>query len=339
MSHEVTIRENGRAEAVYAFQPAWHGLGVVLDECPDSNTALKEGSLLWDVEQHQLQAQIKREELDNEGNTQNTYDTIPIPGRVANIRSDNNMVLGIVSKHYKVVQNTEAFKFMDDLLESGEIVKYESAGSLKGGKVVWVLARMPGDIEITDKDIVQKYVLFTNSHDGSKAIQALPTSVRVVCWNTLNLALEKESKVLSIRHMGNLQSKLKEARTVLGLTDKRFNEFSDRAKALMSTDLSHDEIKDYFNSLYPDREEAKYNTRRENIRNRLMELVDEPTQTLPGMSGTAWAAWNAVTQYIDHESTVYGQTDDLRAENKMNSTMLGHGNRIKTKAMEMALAI
>jgi hypothetical protein len=153
----------------YTRTAPWHGLGVRVEEVLGSKEALNQAGLDWKVEQTDVYAASGER----------------IPGYKANIRDIDRSVLGIVGDRYKIVQNEEAFAFTDGLL--GEGVKYETAGSLAGGKIVWMLAKLP-EKYIISGDAIEPYLVFCNSHDGSGAIRVAMTPVRVVCQNTLNLA-------------------------------------------------------------------------------------------------------------------------------------------------------
>ena len=154
----------------YVRETPWHGLGTRVMEAPASKDALRLAGLDWKVLQEPVYTQS--EEL--------------IKGYKANVRDSDRKVLGVVTARYKVIQNEEAFSFTDALL--GEGVRYETAGSLQGGRKVWLLARLPHEYIISGEQI-SPYLVFSNTHDGSGAIKVALTPIRVVCNNTLNLAL------------------------------------------------------------------------------------------------------------------------------------------------------
>ena len=161
----------------------WHGLGRIIMDAPASREALELAGLDWQVE------------------SRNIYSGTGamIPGHRANVRSTDDAVLGVVSDRYRIVQNEEAFQFTDDLL--GEGVTYETAGSLQGGKKVWMLARLPRKYLIAGDQVVPYLVIF-NSHDGSSGVKVAMTPIRVVCQNTLNLALNTAKRSwLSLIHI------------------------------------------------------------------------------------------------------------------------------------------
>lgn len=154
----------------YVRQAPWHGLGNRVEHAPNSEEALEKAELDWKV----IQTSIR------------TEDQMEIPGYKANIRESDQRVLGVVTDRYRIVQNSEAFSWTDELL--GEGVRYETAGSLQNGKKVWLLAKLPRIYNVTG-DNVSPYLVFSNSHDGRGAIKVAMTPIRVVCQNTLNLAL------------------------------------------------------------------------------------------------------------------------------------------------------
>ena len=177
----------------YTRTAPWHGLGTKVDEALTSKDALIYAGLDWQVLQEPVYTSAG--EL--------------VSGYKVNVRDTDRNILGIVSDRYKIVQNEEAFSFTDALL--GEGVKYETAGSIANGKIVWMLARMPQRYIISG-DAIEPYLVFSNTHDGSGAIRVAMTPIRVVCQNTLNLALSGAQRSWSARHTSNVLNRLDEAR-------------------------------------------------------------------------------------------------------------------------------
>ena len=189
-------------ESIFSVRETpWHGMGEIVKEAPSSADAIRYAGLDWEVEQQPIYL----------GNG------TKIVGSYANVRSSDGRCLGVVGERYKIVQNAEAFEFTDALL--GEGVRYETAGSLKDGRTVWLLAKMPESIEILG-DKVDPYLVFTNTHDGSGAVRVTMTPIRVVCWNTLNIALNGAKRVWSARHTGSITNKLDEAMETLQFANK-----------------------------------------------------------------------------------------------------------------------
>ncbi len=215
----------------YVRETPWHGLGTRVEEALSSKEALHYSGLDWRVRQEDLM----------------TVEHYPIHGFRANIRNDNHTVLGVVSDRYRVVQNEEAFAFTDNLL--GEGVTYETAGSLCGGKRVWLLARLPEPYQLLGEEVTP-YLVFTNSHDGSGAIRVAATPVRVVCNNTLNLALNTAKRSWSVAHKGNIQKKLEEARNTLFMADQYLKTLQREAERLSMIRLSDKKALSWMNGSY-----------------------------------------------------------------------------------------
>ena len=185
----------------YTRTAPWHGLGTRVLEAPTSSAALSLAGLDWKVVQKPVF----------------TADGLFISGFKANVRDRDSQVLGVVSDRYKVVQNEDAFAFTDELL--GEGVTYETAGSLQNGRRTWILAKLPQRYIIRG-DEIDPYLVFMNSHDGTGAIKAAMTPVRVVCQNTLNLALSTARRSWSTIHTGDIHGKLQDARNTLLYADR-----------------------------------------------------------------------------------------------------------------------
>jgi len=334
MPANITTRKDGTVEAAFAFTPAWHNTGTVVQKAPDGPTMRKISHIDFPVEQWELYAQ---------GFQGNQFIKTQADGLVANVRTDTGDILGIVSEKYKLLQNGEAFDFVDELHMDG-VIKYESAGSLKGGKVVWLLARMPGEgftLGTTDEN--RLYLLFVNSFDATRSIQCFPTEVRVVCWNTLNLALrsDKSKSGFSIRHTGDLKKKLAVASNMMQIVRSDFKGFQQDAQVLASRSVSKAILDDFVMGMIPDPEKESKNaqTRRDNARSYIRQAFLTGPQMLDGIRGSAWAMFNAYTQWIDHESTSRGKTDQARYDNRMLSSMMSKGAVDKNAALELALAL
>ena len=183
----------------YVRQVPWHGLGIRVEEAPSSDEAIRIAGLDWKVIQEEIYSESG----------------IRIPEKFANIRDIDNEVLGVVSKRYNIIQNNEAFDFVDNLV--GGEVKYETAGSLSKGRNVWLLAQLPSEKILDDE--ISNYLVFSNSHDGKSAVKVCCTPIRVVCNNTLNIALSSAKRTWSITHSGDVGNKLVAARDTLRLNE------------------------------------------------------------------------------------------------------------------------
>ena len=260
----------------------WHGLGTVVGVAPDSKSALELAGLDWKV----LQKDIYTESGDL------------IPGYKVNIRDKDEKALGVVTNRYQVVQNEEAFAFTDALLGKG--VRYETAGSLIGGKKVWILAKLPKEYLITG-DRVAPYLVFCNSHDGMGAIRVAITPIRVVCQNTLNLALKEAARSWSAFHRGNIQEKMEEAEKTLLLSDQYMDALERDVERLQKIRLSDKKVLEYMDLLLPmpdhGTEQQLKNVRqqRENLRERYFDAPD-----LRHVGKNAYRFINAVSDFGTH---------------------------------------
>lgn len=311
---------DGKAEAAFALKPAWWDASgeYVLDHVPNSEEMLKAAHLDWQVEKQPI--------YDDDGRR--------IPGFATTIRSDTGLHLGVMSDSYQVVQNRDAFRFMDDLLRDG-IMRYEAAGALRSGRTVWVLARMPGVDTIAEGDNLQRFVLWLNSHDATGSLFAIPTSVRVVCANTATTAIRGQR---GIRHVGDMAEKLSQAHDLLSQANERFTDYRDQAQILANRHYSPTDAKQYVSTLVPEPEESG---RSSSIRERKVQEIERALQNerqnLPTIKGTWWSLYNAVSEAVDH-GRFYGWRGQgrHRAENRMNSVMMGAASDFKQQAFNLA---
>ena len=334
MAHEITIRADGFAEAAFSMTPAWHGLGKVFDHPMTSKECLTAAGLDWKVIQKPVYTYSE---------TDQTYQ--PIEGFLVNAREDNNLVLGMVSNNYKVVQNVEAFEFMDQLVDNHEML-YESAFSLYGGRKVVILARMPGYKEAVKGDALLPYILLSLSHDGTEGIRFGPCVTRVVCANTHAMALGEEDypgqrrvKELSIRHTGDIKTKLQRARDILAVVSQQFSRYAEISQELARKRLTREEWQQFLDILCPmiSPYDPDYTERRAEALRETRDLIGRAyfgprNQTAPE---TAWAAYCAVTEYVDHLPR-RGATPQARAEARFNVALYGIGRDQKQRAWETA---
>lgn len=229
----------------YTRVAPWHGLGVRVESALSSEEALEVSGLNWNVIQRPIMT--------------SNYD--PIPGYKANIRDTDNRVLGVVTDRYRVVQNAEAFAFTDSLL--GEGVKYETVGSLQDGRKIWLLAKLP-DKYIIEGEQIEPYLVFSNTHDGSGAIKVAMTPVRVVCQNTLNIALSSAKRIWSTVHVGDLAAKMDEAHCTLSLAQDYMGKLGTEFSRLSKIRLTDSKVMEYIQMLLP-MDDAPTDIHRNNI--------------------------------------------------------------------------
>ncbi len=325
--HELDMT-TGQAAVFVTGEPAWHKLGTVVANALTSAQAIEMARLNWEVEQWELKAfdrELGKEAL--------------VPGKYANVRKDTGRVLGVVSEHYRIFQNHECYQFMDSLV-ADKLAMFESAGALKDGRVVWMLARIPTEYMAGAQDAIQPYILLTNSHDGSKALRIFPTTIRVVCQNTLNLALQNGlGEGLSIRHRPSLSERVAEARQKLGIIHARFDQFDAELHTMLHKEVAGMELERYFNACTPTTTGKRAEERRRKIVGQFRDNFNNATNTLPGMAGTAWAAYNSVSQYFDHQRSFKGASTLERADHQLESIWFGSSHQAKQDAYQRALML
>ena len=306
MSHGITHHDH--MFSVRAMP--WHGLGVVLDEYPRSiDEALDKAGLGWKVTHGDVLV-VKTPEWTDDFGTKHPAELIPAKGFKANLREDTGEVLGIVSDEYEVVDNRDAFRFLDALI--GSELHFETAGSLWGGRRVWCLARLPEYVELGG-DLSATYIYVANSHDGSMAVTAAVTPIRIVCANTLGAALRQAEhgasaqRTFRFRHTGNLQTKFAEARQVLGMTinyQQQFKALADRLAlepisraALEHRVLRHLWVIDEDTGTRARRQPRAHDRAGARDLPRPRRRRATPPATAPGASGSAF---NAIAEHLDY---------------------------------------
>ena len=328
MPHEID-ETTGRAAIFTTGQPAWHGLGQTVEEAQTSAEAIGLAGLDWSVEQFPVFAKLPARE----------QELVEVPRKVANVRTDTNAVLGVVGEGYRVFQNSEAFEFFDTLV-GDRLAIYETAGSLHGGRTIWVLAKLPNDIRVVGDDEVKPYVLLVNGHDGGMSLKMLPTTVRVVCANTLNLALSGGRVCVSIPHYPRLDQRVTEARTALSIFGDRLDEFADESRALAAHQLSTLELVRYFSELFPTADATERTAKRNNrIVDQLRSNFENERNHRVGVRGSAWAAFNSVSEYADHQRPSRGRSPEERRDNQLASVFFGSANALKQRAWTGAMEL
>lgn len=307
MAHEVE-------KMFFVGETPWHGLGHRLEAAPTSAEAIKCAGLDWAVETVPLV-------------TSDT--TAPVPA-VATRRVTDGSILGVVGTGYKPLQNTEAFGFFDPFLAAGE-ASLHTAGSLRNGRRVWVLAKINrAPSVILPGDEVEKYVLLSNSHDGTLAVRVGFTPIRVVCANTMALAHGSEgSKLIRIRHSGNVVAALDEVRNVMNTANQNFEATAEQFRRMARRGCNEDDLKKYVQRVFP----------AVNVdvpgRSRVLEsiqrlCVEGRGAERPGVRGTYWGAYNAITEHLAYER---GRSPDSRLDN----LWFGDGANLNARALEVAI--
>ncbi len=294
----------------------WHGLGTIVKEAPTSADAIRLAGLDWSVVQEPIYTNFNR----------------VVDGYRANVRSSDRKVLGVVSDRYKVVQNVDAFSFTDELLGKG--VRYETAGSLQEGKKVWLLARLPREYIIAGERI-SPYLVFSNTHDGSGSVKVAITPVRVVCNNTLNLALGTAKRSFSMIHTGNIQDKIQEAKDTLFMAEEYMDCLGVEFEQLRRQKITDAQVKEYIELLLPMEKDPTPIQSKNIIRLRedmMKRYYDAPD--LQKVGNNAYRFINAVSDFATH-------SNPLRRTANYNENLFARtvdGNPLIDRAYQMVKA-
>ena len=321
MAHELATT-NGRTAMMYAGEIPWHGLGTRLDQPATACEAIEAAGLNYQADLKDIQ----------------TTDGIPIPQRKAVIRSDSRDVLGVVGTSYVPVQNHQAFGFLDAVVADGNL-RYHTAGALGKGERIWMLAKLPDEIRVKNSDdITEKFLLLSNSHDGSSSLRVHFTPIRVVCANTLSIAARNgRGQGVSIMHKGDLKAKVQQAQEVLGLAKQFYEDADEQIQRLANHYPSQRQLEEYFRQVYPDSPDGE-SSRTKNVREEMLRLFEAGIgHDIPEIRHTTWTALNAVTEYVDHYRSTRGKSAIDRASNRMASAWFGSGAKLKERAWELAL--
>lgn len=286
----------------------WHGLGTPVDGLATSAEAIQKAGLDWKAELKSI----------------HTTDGVQVEQSKAVVRDIDKSVLGVVGNRYRPLQNDEAFGFFDGVVGEEQAI-YETAGSLRDGKQVWLLAKLNGVMHIkSTEDVIDKYVLLTNSHDGTSPVIVTPTPIRVVCNNTLTLALRGNHRSrFSVRHTENMNIRLEEGKKILGLTNEIYTQVNEIFNGMSDVAIKTKEMEDYFGNVLGRDKDGELSTTKQNLiwhnpefegSGILSKLVEEGSGAdMRGVRGTLWGAYNVMTEYFDHYKEYSKNTEHLDA--------------------------
>ena len=282
----------------YTGAEPWHGLGEKLENAPTISEAIDKSGLDWEVGVKDLV----------------TTDGYDVPAKATYRKSDNS-ILGVVGPRYVPLQNKDAFEWFQPFVDAGEC-SLHTGGSLSGGQKVWALAQLNRDpSEIVKGDEVQKFILLSNSHDGTTAIRVGYTPIRVVCVNTLAFAhSHKQSNLLRIRHTKSAQTNLDNVRDIMDNINAQFEATAEHVKVLLNVDKTADE---------------DLKTRTKNVLDDIMSTIHGPKQSMPGVKGTWWAAYNGFNEYLNY-------TKGRNENNRMESLWFGQNGTANNRALALA---
>jgi phage/plasmid-like protein (TIGR03299 family) len=317
MSHELEFVD-GQAAMVYTGEVPWHGLGTKVDGNLTPAQMLKAAKLNWTVEKVPAYARIADEE--------EVY-----IGHDALVRSRDHKILDVVTHDWNPVQNQEAFEFFNEFCQEGKMTM-ETAGSLKGGQLVWGLAKIGEAFDLFNgKDKIDGYMLFTNPHIYGWSTSVSLNAIRVVCMNTLRLALTakgKTDKIVKVSHRREFIAE--EVKEALGISREKLARYKEMAEFLASKKAPKTDIVKYFQTLFPVLTQKK-DSKKE--LSKAASICLGVLDTQPGAeigAGTWWQGYNTVTYYTDH---LAGRTKD----NRLHSAWYGLNRGLKIKALETAV--
>ena len=309
MSHEVETM-------AYAGETPWHGLGVKVKGLMTAREAIEKAGLNWDVETVPVFTRERKfEELVN-------WRAIR--------RVKDHKVYGVATARYEPIQNIDAFEFFDQVVGEGQAV-YETAGALQEGRRIWILANLKGSIGIRG-DEIRRYITLTNSHDGTLALQMFWTPVRVVCMNTLRMALAGAHDSFYARHTLKAKEKIAAAREILGLANKFYEDWKEQARRLAVLVLPAPKVplllKAAFNVDQGIPIEQVYAPTKKEMEKVEVLIHEGRGQDNPKIQGTAWQAYNGVAEYADYQRTYRSERPDAR----LNGAWFGGGADMKKRA-------
>ena len=314
MAHEIEM-VNGVAQMAYAGELPWHGLGSQVSDDISTDGMMEAAGLDWSVTK---QPMYYMDDLGEMGE---------VPGKSALVRSSDNKVMDIVGSDWNPVQNAEAFEFFREFVDSGDM-KMHTAGSLKGGKMVWALAKVNDGFTIKTaqgEDSVESYLLFSNPHQYGKSIDVRFTPIRVVCNNTLTLSLNQNvDQYVRMGHQRPFNAE--DAMATLGMAHQKLETYKEAAEYLCQKSYTSEQMVDYFNQVFPSASSRDSNKSRE---------AQEVMHTQAGANlgeGTFWQLFNTVTYMTDH-------TLGRNADTRLQSSWYGQNQNVKKKALELAVSM
>jgi phage/plasmid-like protein (TIGR03299 family) len=304
----------------YFGKTPWHGLGTELQDvdCTNWQAVLEKSGLNWTAELVPLV----------------TQDSQIVVDRKAVRRTSDGKILGTVGPRYHILQNQDALKWFNPFLESRQAVLH-TAGSLAGGSRIWALAKLNRDpMVIATGDEVEKYLLLSHAHDGSLTVQLGFTPKRVVCSNTLAMALShKASKLIRLRHSKDVKKNLENIRDIIDAVNEEFVATAEQYRQLARRSINQNDLVRYVKRVMGVENEKEISTRCRNQIERILELTETGRgNNLPSVRGTCWAAYNGVAEYLCYE---YGHTQSSR----LNSLWFGPSAQTNREALEIALAM
>ena len=329
------------SQMAFVGETPWHGLGVKVDGDCNPADFMRAAGCDWEVDMAPLEIpqgtiSLPKTVSDADGNETQIdapLGAIRVPNRAV-YRTDNGKVLGVVGPRYQPLQNVHAFDWFKPFIDSGEC-QFHTGGCLWDGQKIWALAQINRETsEIVKGDNVAKFLMLSNSHDGTTAVRVGFTPIRIVCANTLAMAHNSDaSKLIRIRHTSRTQNALEQVRDIINVANQEFEATAEQYRLLASRMFNQEDIRSYVKQILSIEDDAttkKGQTQAQNRIDEMLALIEGPRQNLPGVRGTWWAAYNGVNEFWNYAAA-------NNKSNRMDNLWFGTTATKNRNALKLAL--
>lgn len=305
---------------MYVGDRPWHGLGTYVESELTSEKAIVAAGLDWTVKLSPVCASLTGHYSPDSEDFK------------AVVRMSDERILGVVGGRYHPVQNKQAFDFFDSVVGQG-LAMYHTAGSLADGSRIWLCAKLPQDMVLANGEKIEKFLIFTNTHNGTSPVRMLFSPIRPVCQNTLNMALKQGmGEGISIRHTASIDAKIQEAQKALGLAVNYYKEFETVANQMMITPFTETQMAKVIANMFPVDDGAPIPTRTKNNRDTVMDLFKGAAKGSATILNTQWQAVQATSEYADHHRSTRAVGGTSEAEARLSSIWFGSSAALKAQA-------
>lgn len=293
----------------------WYGLGKLVPKSTKTSAlAMAKTDLSWQVETKKIQV----------------VNGDVVPDKIAIVRKDTNVTLGIVNSTYKSIQNTQVFSFLDSIVAQGDATFY-ATGYIGNGEKIWLLLKLNDVINISSDDVIQKFILFSNAHDGRGAIRAYFFPFREKAETLLNISFGRRvEQGFQMRHVGNVSQRINEAKKILLLADNFYESFEESIHMLYKSKFSASKVDLFLSSCFDNY--SLQSTRTKNTLEKIKKQYEKEVSLFPASKNSAWAWLNAVVNFIDYERLTKGKSTLQRTSNRLESLFWGSALLLKQKA-------
>jgi len=341
MPANITVNEQGQAEMFYTGKAPWHQMGTEVEHALTSADAIRAANMDWNVVTTPILYRANHTNILQE-----------VPNRVVVMREDTSEVFTVASDRYTPLPNRNAFEFFDTVVGAGQAI-YHTAGTIKGGRKFWILAKLDGELKVTNDDVLHKYILLGSSHDTSMPLSMMFTTVRVVCDNTFSLALSANTNMnetrFTAKHTPSITQKAVSARETLALADAYFENMMVGVNNLVKQAWNSVDMQRFTYTLFDLDVEKSIDEQRKNkayAADKVLDLfANGRGNSLAGVANTKWAAFNAVTEYTDYArpvghnlSTGESHSPDVVSK-RLDDAWYGPGAALKQRAWDLLATV